>query len=102
MSSNKGKACVTGLERAMLTHRHREHWFSSAVALENLHNLASKPLFRCEGCSVRIERSMATYWRNKGKLLCSSCLDRQEMLLKTGEGDGNTGTSEFRGNSSKS
>ena len=32
---------------------------------------------------MRIERSMAAYWRNKGKLLCSSCLDRQEMLLKT-------------------
>ena len=51
---------------------------------------------------MRIERSMAAYWRNKGKLLCSSCLDRQEMLLKTTEGDGNTGSLEFRGNSNKS
>ena len=32
---------------------------------------------------MRIERSMAAYWRNKGKLLCSTCLDRQEMPLKT-------------------
>jgi len=36
------------------------------------------PLFRCHGCNMRIERSMATYWRNKGKMLCSSCLDSQE------------------------
>lgn len=34
---------------------------------------------------MRIERSMAAYWRNKGKLLCSSCLDRQEMPLKKPE-----------------
>ena len=49
-----------------------------------------------------IERSMTAYWRNKGKLLCSSCLDRQEMLLKTAEVDRNTGSSEFRGNGEKS
>ena len=36
------------------------------------------PLFRCHGCHMRIERSMASYWRNKGKLLCSSCRDNQE------------------------
>ena len=60
------------------------------------------PLFRCEGCTLRIERSMVAYWRNKGKLLCSSCLDRQEMLLKTAEGDRNTGSSEFRDNGNKS
>ncbi len=51
---------------------------------------------------MRIERSMATYWRNKGKLLCSSCLDRQEMPLKTAEGDQNKGSSEFSANSNKS
>ena len=45
---------------------------------------------------------MVAYWRNKGKLLCSSCLDRQEMLLKTAEGDRNTGSSEFRDNGNKS
>ena len=33
-------------------------------------------------CSMRIERSMAAYWRNKGKLLCSSCLDRQEASVE--------------------
>ena len=51
---------------------------------------------------MRIERSMAAYWRNKGKLLCSSCLDRQEMALKTAEGNQNKGSSEFRANRNKS
>ncbi len=45
------------------------------------------PLFICAGCSMRIERSMAAYWREKGKLLCSTCLDRQEMSLKTSDDD---------------
>ena len=60
------------------------------------------PLFRCEGCSMRIERSMAAYWRNKGKLLCSTCLDRQEMPLKTAETSRKQGSFEFRDNSNKS
>ena len=47
---------------------------------------------------MRIERSMAAYWRNKGKLLCSSCLDRQEMPLKTTKGRASEGSSEFRAN----
>ena len=51
---------------------------------------------------MRIERSMKTYWRNKGKLLCSSCLDRQEMDLKTAEGSPLKGTSPFRANGNKS
>ena len=51
---------------------------------------------------MRIERSMAAYWRNKRKLLCSSCLDRQAMLLKTAEGDHNSGSSEFRDNGTQS
>ena len=50
---------------------------------------------------MRIERSMAAYWRNKGKLLCSSCLDRREMPLKTAEGGPNKATSEFRANGNK-
>ena len=36
------------------------------------------PLFSCDGCGMRIERSMAAYWRSKGRLLCSSCLDRKD------------------------
>ena len=51
---------------------------------------------------MRIERSMAAYWRNKGKLLCSSCLDRQEMPLTTAEGGRKLGSSEFRANRNKS
>ena len=51
---------------------------------------------------MRIERSMAAYWRNKGKLLCSSCLDRQEMPLKTAETGRKQCSSEFRANSIKS
>ena len=47
---------------------------------------------------MRIERSMAAYWRNKGKLLCSSCLDRQEMPLKTAKCRPSEDSSEFRAN----
>ena len=51
---------------------------------------------------MRIERSMAAYWRNKGKLLCSSCLNRQEMPLKPADRGRKQGSSEFRANSNKS
>ena len=51
---------------------------------------------------MRIERSMAAYWRNKGKLLCSSCLDLQEMPLKSAKSGANEGSSECRANSNKS
>ena len=51
---------------------------------------------------MRIERSMAAYWRNKGKLLCSSCLDRQKMPVKTTEDGHKDGSSGFRDNSNKS
>lgn len=60
------------------------------------------PLFSCKDCGMRIERSMAAYWRNKGKLLCSSCLDRQEMPLKTAEGGRNQASPEVRGDSHQS
>lgn len=59
------------------------------------------PIFRCEGCSMRIERSMAAYWRNKGKLLCSSCLDRHDMPQKKAEDGRKQGSSEFRANGNK-
>ena len=51
---------------------------------------------------MRIERSMAAYWRNKGKLLCSTCLDSQEMPLQTAETSRKQGSFEFRDNSNKS
>ena len=37
------------------------------------------PLFSCKDCGMRIERSMATYWKHKGQLLCSTCQDRREL-----------------------
>jgi len=43
------------------------------------------PLFVCAGCSMRIERSMATYLRLKGRVLCSTCLDRMESELQQSE-----------------
>ncbi|MAI96260.1 MAG: hypothetical protein CMN95_06030 [Synechococcus sp. MED650] len=42
------------------------------------------PLFRCDGCNMRIERSMEAYWRNKGRLLCSSCRDQRDLSLTSG------------------
>ena len=42
------------------------------------------PLFRCDGCNMRIERSMEAYWRNKGRLLCSSCRDQRALSLTSG------------------
>ena len=37
------------------------------------------PLFSCKDCGMRIERSMATYWKHKGQLLCSTCQDLREL-----------------------
>ena len=51
---------------------------------------------------MRIERSMAAYWRNKGKLLCSSCLDREEKPLNTDEELQADGSSGFRTNGNNS
>ena len=36
------------------------------------------PLFACHRCGMQIERSMESYWRTKGRLICSGCLDQQE------------------------
>ena len=33
------------------------------------------PIFKCLICRKDIERSTKTYWRKKGHLLCSTCLD---------------------------
>jgi hypothetical protein len=51
---------------------------------------------------MRIERSMEAYWRNKGKLLCSSCLDRQNMHQEATEDSREDGSSGFRDNGNKS
>ena len=47
---------------------------------------------------MRIERSMAAYWRNKGKLLCSSCLDRQDKTANADEVNRTSSSSDFRVN----
>ena len=37
------------------------------------------PLFTCSGCGVQIERSVQLYRRLKGRVFCSTCIDRQEV-----------------------
>ena len=34
------------------------------------------PLFQCLICGQSIERSMRSYWKRKGHLLCSTCRDQ--------------------------
>ncbi|SBO43256.1 hypothetical protein [Cyanobium sp. NIES-981] len=36
------------------------------------------PLFACAGCGVQIERSVRLYRQQKGRVFCSTCIDRQE------------------------
>ncbi|EDY39244.1 conserved hypothetical protein [Cyanobium sp. PCC 7001] len=36
------------------------------------------PLFSCAGCGVQIERSLRLYMQQKGRVFCSTCIDRQE------------------------
>ena len=36
------------------------------------------PIFKCLICRKDIERSTKTFWKKKGHLLCSSCLDNFE------------------------
>ena len=33
------------------------------------------PIFKCLICRKDIERSTKTFWKKKGHLLCSTCLD---------------------------
>ena len=40
------------------------------------------PLFACHRCGMQIERSMANYWRLKGRVICSACLDLQDARQK--------------------
>ena len=51
------------------------------------------PLFSCKDCGMRIERSMAAYWKHKGQLVCSSCQDRRETEVQTCDNDNNMATS---------
>ncbi len=36
------------------------------------------PIFKCLICKQDIERSTKTFWKKKGHLLCSTCLDNIE------------------------
>ena len=40
------------------------------------------PIFKCLLCKKDIERSTKTFWKKKGHLLCSTCLDNIEMNTK--------------------
>ena len=39
------------------------------------------PIFKCLICRKDIERSTKTFWKKKGHLLCSTCLDKIEKKL---------------------
>ena len=36
------------------------------------------PLFKCFSCGQDIERSIKTFWKKKGHILCSTCQDKIE------------------------
>ena len=36
------------------------------------------PIFKCFSCGQDIERSINTFWRKKGHILCSTCQDKIE------------------------
>ena len=40
------------------------------------------PIFKCLICRKDIERSKKTFWKKKGHLLCSTCLDNIEKNNK--------------------
>ncbi len=36
------------------------------------------PIFECFGCGQDVERSIKTFWKKKGHILCSTCQDKIE------------------------
>ena len=58
------------------------------IKLENLGKLLIReeilmtPIFKCLICRKDIERSKKTFWKKKGHLLCSTCLDNIEKNNK--------------------
>ena len=40
------------------------------------------PIFKCLICRKDIERSTKTFWKKKGHLLCSTCLDNIDKNQK--------------------
>ena len=59
-------------------------FFYEKMKLENLVKLLIReeilmtPIFKCLICRKDIERSTKTFWKKKGHLLCSTCLDNIE------------------------
>ncbi|WP_216899975.1 hypothetical protein [Synechococcus sp. CCY 9618] len=49
------------------------------------------PLFACSSCGVQIERATRSYLQQKGQMLCSTCLDRQEAAEAAAAGPGAEG-----------
>lgn len=47
------------------------------------------PLFPCCSCGVQIERSIKLYRERKGKVMCSTCQDRDEATKRL-EADGSS------------
>ena len=41
------------------------------------------PIFKCLICRKDIERSTKTFWKKKGHLLCSTCLDNIDKNTKS-------------------
>ena len=62
--------------------------FFLKIKLENLGKLLIReeilmtPIFKCLICRKDIERSKKTFWKKKGHLLCSTCLDNIEKNNK--------------------
>ena len=63
-------------------------FFFEKMKLENLIKLLIReenlmtPIFKCLICRKDIERSKKTFWKKKGHLLCSTCLDNIEKNNK--------------------
>ena len=63
-------------------------FFFEKMKLENLVKLPIReeilmtPIFKCLICRKDIERSKKTFWKKKGHLLCSTCLDTIEKNNK--------------------
>ena len=34
------------------------------------------PIFKCVICNIDIERARNTYWKKRGYVICSTCLDK--------------------------
>ena len=46
--------------------------------IKKVRSYLMSPIFKCLICRKDIERSTKTFWKKKGHLLCSTCLDNIE------------------------